>query len=155
MFLKKASVRLAHCMFIIISKEFNFGFHIWLKAMIPFHLGIYGEDSIPWAFQAFEEERKKKPCLIMWIHSHVRGSECCFSSIDNHTQYAYSKYHSGVLGLVIEICQMAKKELQISLSCQKLERYQLKPVVEKLDASQQNNMNLAAIKNSINLQHKK
>ena len=27
----------------------------------------------------------------------------CFSSIDNHTQYAYSKLHSGVLGLVIEI----------------------------------------------------
>ena len=41
--------------------------------------------------------------MIAWIHSHVRGAKCNFSSIDNHTQYAYSKVHKGVLGLVIEI----------------------------------------------------
>ena len=33
----------------------------------------------------------------------MRGAECCFSSIDCHTQHSYSKIHKGVLGLVIEI----------------------------------------------------
>jgi hypothetical protein len=47
--------------------------------------------------------------LIAWIHSHVRGAECSFSSIDNHTQHAYSKLHSGVLGLVIEILPDGKR----------------------------------------------
>ena len=75
-------------------------------------LGIDGKDSVPWAFQAFKDERKKKPCLIAWIHSHVRGAECCFSSIDNHTQYAYSKVHNAVLGLVIEIDLNGKKGVE-------------------------------------------
>ena len=66
-------------------------------------------DSITWAFQTFKDERGKKPYLMAWIHSHVRGAECCFSSIDNHTQYAYSKVHNGVLGLVIEIKPNGKK----------------------------------------------
>ena len=48
-------------------------------------------------------EGRKKPLLIAWIHSHVRGSECGFSSIDNHTQHSFSKLYKGVLGLVIEI----------------------------------------------------
>ena len=54
-------------------------------------------------------EKMKKPCLISWIHSHVRGMECSFSSIDNHTQHTYAKMYKGVLGLVIEIKTNGKK----------------------------------------------
>ena len=39
----------------------------------------------------------------------MRGAECSFSSIDNHTQHTYSKLHRGVLGLVIEIQSNGKK----------------------------------------------
>ena len=73
------------------------------------NLGIEDMDSLTWAFQTFKNERGKKPYLMAWIHSHVRGAECYFSSIDNHTQYAYSKVHNGVLGLVIEIKPNGKK----------------------------------------------
>ena len=65
--------------------------------------GIEGEDSLPWSFKTLKLERGEKPVLIAWIHSHVRGSDCGFSSIDNHTQHSFSKLHKGVLGLVIEI----------------------------------------------------
>ena len=54
-------------------------------------------------------EGRKKPLVIAWIHSHVRGSECSFSSIDNHTQHSFSKLHKGVLGLVIEIKKNGQK----------------------------------------------
>lgn len=74
-----------------------------------FVLGIEGQPSIAWAFDKFKVDRKEQPCLISWIHSHVGGSECCFSSIDNHTQHTYSKVHKGVLGLVVEIKHNGKK----------------------------------------------
>ena len=85
--------------------EFSDGMHIF----ISFVLGILGQDSLTWAFDKFKVDRKEKPCLISWIHSHVGGSECCFSSIDNHTQHSYHKFHKGVLGLVVEIKQNGKK----------------------------------------------
>ena len=77
--------------------------------LFSFILGIENEDSLPWAFETFKTERNKTPILIAWIHSHVRGAECSFSSIDNHTQHAYSKLHREVLGLVIEIQPNGKK----------------------------------------------
>ena len=76
---------------------------------ISFVLGIEGQNSLMWAFDKFKVDRKEKPCLISWIHSHVGGSECFFSSIDNHTQYSYQKVHKGVLGLVVEIKPNGKK----------------------------------------------
>ena len=66
-------------------------------------VGIGDENSIEWAFRTLKDKGSKKPLLLAWIHSHVRGAECCFSSIDCHTQHSYSKIHKGVLGLVIEI----------------------------------------------------
>ena len=44
-----------------------------------------------------------KPELMLWIHTHVRGSYCGFSSIDCHTQFAYKTISSEVLGLVAEL----------------------------------------------------
>jgi hypothetical protein len=72
-------------------------------------LGIEDKDSLTWAFDKFKMDRKEQPCLISWIHSHVGGSECYFSSIDNHTQHSYYKFHKGVLGLVVEIQQNGQK----------------------------------------------
>ena len=77
--------------------------------LLSFFLGIEGQHSLTWAFDKFKVDRTEKPCLIAWIHSHVGGSECCFSSIDNHTQYSYQKVHKGVLGLVVEINRNGKK----------------------------------------------
>ena len=82
---------------------------IKMYIFISFVLGIEGQNSLMWAFDKFQVDRKEKPCLISWIHSHVGGSECCFSSIDNHTQYSYQKVHKGVLGLVVEIKPNGKK----------------------------------------------
>ena len=76
---------------------------------IYFVSGIEGQNSLIWAFDKFKVDRKEQPCLISWIHSHVGGSECCFSSIDNHTQHSYNKFYKGVLGLVVEIKQNGKK----------------------------------------------
>ena len=82
---------------------------IRMYIFISFVLGIEGQNSLMWAFDKFQVDRKEKPCLISWIHSHVGGSECFFSSIDNHTQYSYQKVHKGVLGLVVEIKPNGKK----------------------------------------------
>ena len=40
---------------------------------------------------------------MSWIHSHVRGVECCFSSIDVHTQHTFAKIHEEVIGMVIQL----------------------------------------------------
>lgn len=72
-------------------------------------LGIEDKESLTWAFDKFKVDRNEQPCLISWIHSHVGGSECSFSSIDNHTQHLLNKEHKGVLGLVVEIKQNGKK----------------------------------------------
>ena len=57
-----------------------------------------------WLYQAsFLTQRKSKPQLLLWIHSHVRGTKCCFSSIDMHTQFGYRTISQNVLGLVIEL----------------------------------------------------
>ena len=65
--------------------------------------GIGGEDTLVWAFQTYMLEKKKKPIVIAWIHSHVGSVKCNFSSVDLHTQHTYSKLHNGILGMVVEI----------------------------------------------------
>ena len=66
--------------------------------------GINGEDSMEWVYHSSNLAKKKeKPELMAWIHSHVRGSECGFSSIDVHTQYTYNLVYNGILGIVVEI----------------------------------------------------
>ena len=66
--------------------------------------GINGNpDSLTWIFENFDSEGKGNPHLICWIHSHVGGIKCGFSSIDVHTQHTLSKIHDEVLGMVIEL----------------------------------------------------
>ena len=43
--------------------------------------------------------------VCLWIHTHVRGTLCGFSSVDVHTQFAYSMINSNVLGLVLQLDQ--------------------------------------------------
>ncbi len=45
--------------------------------------------------------------LAAWIHTHVRGVKCGFSSVDVHTQYAYSHdaMYPNIMGHVVELCQ--------------------------------------------------
>ena len=72
-------------------------------------LGIGGKDSMEIAFESFKNDNKrKKPILIAWIHSHVGSIKCNFSSIDLHTHHSLSKMHDGILGLVIEINENGK-----------------------------------------------
>ena len=46
-----------------------------------------------------------KTVIISWVHSHVRGNPCFFSSLDMHCQYAYEDQYPGILGTVFEITE--------------------------------------------------
>ena len=46
-----------------------------------------------------------KLSIAAWVHSHVEGVECCFSSVDLHTQFTWSQVFPDILGLVFEIDQ--------------------------------------------------
>ena len=71
--------------------------------IFPF-LGIQGyKDTASWYYDKVNTENGKTPCLIAWIHSHVGGVKCNFSSVDLHTHHSYNKIHDGILGLVLEI----------------------------------------------------
>ena len=41
--------------------------------------------------------------IIAWIHSHVQGMQCCFSSIDVHSQHAMQMMYPGSFGIVMEV----------------------------------------------------
>ena len=47
----------------------------------------------------FEHDEK----IIGWVHSHVRGVKCFFSSLDVHNQYLSQRLDSNHLGLVVQI----------------------------------------------------
>ena len=44
-----------------------------------------------------------------WIHSHVSGNKCFFSSIDLHTQFAFEQCSPDVLGCVVELGETEAK----------------------------------------------
>ncbi len=68
-------------------------------------LGICGKDSSMWMFEDLECAKANKDnfCIIAWAHTHVQGTPCGLSSIDCHTQYAYSKMFSNVSAVVLEV----------------------------------------------------
>ena len=49
------------------------------------------------------KNHKHRARYVFWVHSHVRGTKCGFSSIDLHTQYAFELTIPHILGLVIEM----------------------------------------------------
>ena len=41
--------------------------------------------------------------IVSWIHSHVRGNQCFFSSVDVHTQLSMNFLFPQITGIVVEI----------------------------------------------------
>ncbi len=71
-------------------------------------IGSFGCDSLQWAISQSETAKKygTRTKIVAWIHSHVRGNTCFFSSLDIHSQYALSLEATGfpgILGQVVEI----------------------------------------------------
>jgi hypothetical protein len=67
--------------------------------------GSFGTDTSQWMLQQSRTAiaNPETTVIVSWIHSHVRGTKCGFSSIDVHTQYGYSLSFPNLLGLVVEI----------------------------------------------------
>ena len=50
-----------------------------------------------------DQTQKEGYVLVSWIHSHVGGTLCGFSSVDMHTQYRWEQAFPAVLGTVLQI----------------------------------------------------
>ena len=62
------------------------------------------QDSISWLHDYVNFPGvNDNPILALWIHSHVRGTLCGFSSVDVHTQFAYRLISPNILGLVVQL----------------------------------------------------
>ncbi len=68
-------------------------------------LGICGKDSSMWMFEDSNCSKinKENFQIIAWAHTHVQGTPCGLSSIDCHTQFAYSKMFPNVSAVVLEV----------------------------------------------------
>ena len=64
-------------------------------------------DTCAWISMNSPMKKKygSKLSIAAWVHSHVEGVECCFSSVDLHTQFTWSQVFPDILGLVFEIDQ--------------------------------------------------
>ena len=73
--------------------------------------GINGQDSSIWISENSLCYKKygNLARYTLWIHSHVQGTKCGFSSIDIHCQYAYERLFQDILGCVFEINGQARK----------------------------------------------
>lgn len=67
--------------------------------------GSFGMDTFIWIAHHSETVKRygSRTTLVTWIHSHVRGFEVGFSSIDMHTQYSLHTMYPEVVGHVVEI----------------------------------------------------
>ena len=68
-------------------------------------LGICGKDSSMWLFEdsSCSIMNKENFRIIAWVHTHVQGTPCGLSSIDCHTQFAYSRLFKNVYAVVLEV----------------------------------------------------
>ena len=73
--------------------------------------GIEGQDSIQWMLTNLVQ--KKDLCLVLWVHCHVKGAPCGFSSVDIHTQYLLEYNIPSIKGLVIEMDSNTIKTLSL------------------------------------------
>ena len=62
-------------------------------------------DTCAWIVNNSPMKKKygSKLSIVAWVHSHVEKVECCFSSIDLHTQLTLSQIFPDILGLVFEL----------------------------------------------------
>ena len=74
-----------------------------LNKRVPI-LGIDNEESQIWMFsQSATAKAGKEVKIVSWIHSHVRGNKCFFSSVDVHTQLSMNFLFPQITGIVVEI----------------------------------------------------
>ncbi|XP_076799470.1 uncharacterized protein LOC143444200 [Clavelina lepadiformis] len=69
-------------------------------------IGSFGMETSVWIAEQSQTAKihRSKTTVILWIHSHVQGSTCGYTSIDVHTQFRYSRVmYPGIIGQVIEI----------------------------------------------------
>ena len=66
----------------------------------------------------------KEVTLVSWIHSHVRGNRCGFSSVDVHTQLSMNFLFPKITGIVIEI--------DANGHCRKFDSYALTEIGEQV-----------------------
>ena len=97
------------CCIEIITHHLNIWNHFCGYSIFP---GIPTEnpidnDTCAWISMNSPMKRKygSKLSIAAWVHSHVEGVECCFSSVDLHTQFTWSQVFPDILGLVFEIDQ--------------------------------------------------
>lgn len=50
-----------------------------------------------------KEKYGSKLSIVAWVHSHVLGVPCSFSTTDVHSQFTWSKIYPDILGLVFEL----------------------------------------------------
>ena len=95
-------------------------------------------DSISW-LKELEDlgDLTKDTKLAFWIHTHVRGSLCGFSSVDVHTQYAYNLLSPKVLGLVIQLNENGE--------CENYDFYELTSTGSKIVKECGKTLNLSSI----------
>jgi hypothetical protein len=48
-------------------------------------------------------ENPDSTVIVSWIHTHVQGAKCGYSSIDVHTQYGFSLFFPDFFGIVVEL----------------------------------------------------
>ena len=63
--------------------------------------GIDEENSLQWILRNLVQS--KGLTLGLWVHCHVNGAPCGFSSIDVHTQLTLQKLFPSIKGLVVEM----------------------------------------------------
>lgn len=60
--------------------------------------GVFDDDTLSWMGNNLPNSK-----ILLWVHTHVQGTKCGFSSVDCHNQFALELHNPWILGMVIEI----------------------------------------------------
>ena len=67
-------------------------------------LGVADGDSMVWLMNSTaQEEYQERFSLLAWVHTHVRGTGCFFSSVDCHNQHLLKSVFPDVVGIVFSL----------------------------------------------------
>ena len=97
-----------------------------------FFLGTFNGEELD---TKLENEDK----IIGWVHSHVRGVKCFFSSLDVHNQYIWQRLDPNHIGLVVQI---HPDESLVDHDYYKLTSVGMKTVKNCLDGSLNQGLNI-------------
>ena len=62
----------------------------------------FNNEELP---EEIESKFGKDKKMVGWIHTHVRGVNCFFSSIDVHSQFHYQQTFKGFIGIVCQLTE--------------------------------------------------